>query len=654
MSTPRDEGEYVLDVDASLFGAGACLQQWQDGQLKVIAYASRTFNKSERSYCVTRREIAALVFGLKRFKQYLLGVKFTCRTDHSALVYYRKTPEPIGQQCRYLDFIAQFDMDLQYRPGSKHANADCLSRLRPCEINNGEPCRQCNRQVTGHHGDLLECVRRVHTRADRRRKDKNIAMASVDDFPPLPSDPGHSTTATLGFTNRTDKTGLLYKTAPEALRMGVAEWSSEFLAAEQKSDPDIGPIYNHFVSKLARPEWSIIQSGSPMTRALWSQWNSLVMRNDVLYRIFYSCNGTMEHLQIVLPISLKVPFLEIIHADTAGHLKFRKCLDHVQRRAWWLTYRRDVKLFIQCCPACISYHRGIVPRQGRLHSMVIGAPGLRWVIDLTGPFCMSNGQKYIFTAIDPFTKYAIATPIRNKEARTVARAFFENVLLKWGLCDEVLSDLGKEFESEILQELLKFLGVVKLHSTSYKPSTQGVIEVWHKVLNSLLSKVVSETQRDWSKYVSYVVFCYNATEHSSTGFCPHFLMTGQLPRWNIDFLLGDNSHKETSVPEYVDQTLRRLEWAYIETRKQLTRAAESASTWYNRRVKPADFKVGDNVRVYNPRRFKGRTPKWQNFYKDSAVIVKCLNDVTMVVNSKNWRQPKIVHVDKLKKVQSFQ
>jgi hypothetical protein len=61
--------------------------------------------------------------------------------------------------------------------------------------------------------------------------------------------------------------------------------------------------------------------------------------------------------------------------------------------------------------------------------MIIGSPVLRWVIDLTGPFCMSNGHKYIFTAIDPFTKYAVAVPIPNKEAHTVARVFFEQVML---------------------------------------------------------------------------------------------------------------------------------------------------------------------------------------------------------------------------------
>ena len=76
LSLPQDKGDYVLDVDASLVGAGAVLQQFQDGQLRVIEYASRTFNRAERNYCVTRREMAALVFGRHHFRQYLLGRRF--------------------------------------------------------------------------------------------------------------------------------------------------------------------------------------------------------------------------------------------------------------------------------------------------------------------------------------------------------------------------------------------------------------------------------------------------------------------------------------------------------------------------------------------------------------------------------------------------
>ena len=66
----------------------------------VIAYASRTLSKPERNYEVTRWELLAIVYGLKTYKQYLLGRHFVIRTDHAALQWLRRTPEPMAQLAR--------------------------------------------------------------------------------------------------------------------------------------------------------------------------------------------------------------------------------------------------------------------------------------------------------------------------------------------------------------------------------------------------------------------------------------------------------------------------------------------------------------------------------------------------------------------------
>jgi hypothetical protein len=70
----------------------------------------------------------AVIFGLKHFRQYLLGRRFTLRTDHAALTYLLKTPEPVGQQARWLNLISEFNMDIVHRPGVSHQNGDAMSR----------------------------------------------------------------------------------------------------------------------------------------------------------------------------------------------------------------------------------------------------------------------------------------------------------------------------------------------------------------------------------------------------------------------------------------------------------------------------------------------------------------------------------------------
>ena len=83
--SPRDGGGYILDTDASDYALGAVLQQRQDGKVVVIAYASHGLDAAERSYCTTRKELLAIIYGLRKFRHYLLGQPFELRTDHAAL-----------------------------------------------------------------------------------------------------------------------------------------------------------------------------------------------------------------------------------------------------------------------------------------------------------------------------------------------------------------------------------------------------------------------------------------------------------------------------------------------------------------------------------------------------------------------------------------
>jgi len=145
---PRDEGKYVLDTDASDTALGAVLQQEQDGQLCVIGYASRVLTNAERRYCITRKELLGVVYGLKKYRQHLLGREIDVRTDHAALTFLKNTPEPIGQQSRWLDLRAEYVIEIQHRPGHVHSNSDALSR-RPCERGGGKECPQCLRTIAG-------------------------------------------------------------------------------------------------------------------------------------------------------------------------------------------------------------------------------------------------------------------------------------------------------------------------------------------------------------------------------------------------------------------------------------------------------------------------------------------------------------------------
>jgi hypothetical protein len=135
LAYPDHSGRFVLDTDASAYGIGAVLSQEQGGQEKVIAFASRTLSRSEKNYCVTRRELLAVVYFVKYFRPYLYGSCFTIRTDHGSLRWLINFRNPEGQVARWIQVLGEYDYQIIHRPGKSHQNADSLSR---------RPCKQCN------------------------------------------------------------------------------------------------------------------------------------------------------------------------------------------------------------------------------------------------------------------------------------------------------------------------------------------------------------------------------------------------------------------------------------------------------------------------------------------------------------------------------
>ena len=138
LALPDWSQQFIIDTDASDTGIGAVLSQRQsDGTEHVIGYASRLLTKCERNYCVTRKELLAVVSFLRHFRQYLLGAAFTLRTDHGALTWLQQFKEPEGQLARWVEKLQEYNFTIIHRPGRKHSNADSMSRY---------PCRQCGRE----------------------------------------------------------------------------------------------------------------------------------------------------------------------------------------------------------------------------------------------------------------------------------------------------------------------------------------------------------------------------------------------------------------------------------------------------------------------------------------------------------------------------
>ena len=109
---PKGNGKFILDSDASDFGIGGVLSQLQDGKEVVLAYGSRTMTSEELNYCVTRKELLAVVHHIQLFEPYLIDQQFEVRTDHAFLKYLHRFKAQNGQLARWLDFLQQFDFQI--------------------------------------------------------------------------------------------------------------------------------------------------------------------------------------------------------------------------------------------------------------------------------------------------------------------------------------------------------------------------------------------------------------------------------------------------------------------------------------------------------------------------------------------------------------
>ncbi|GFW44473.1 retrovirus-related Pol polyprotein from transposon 412 [Trichonephila clavipes] len=140
---PQPDKPFILDTDASNESVGAVLSQEIDGQERVVAYWSKCLSKPERNYCVTRKELLAIVKAIEHFHHYLYGQKFLLRTDHASLTWLMNFRNTEGQVARWIQRLNEYYFDIRHRKGSSHGNADALSR-RPCPEN----CRHCSRVET--------------------------------------------------------------------------------------------------------------------------------------------------------------------------------------------------------------------------------------------------------------------------------------------------------------------------------------------------------------------------------------------------------------------------------------------------------------------------------------------------------------------------
>lgn len=520
---------FVLYTDASNLGLGAVLAQQQEGAERVIAYASRSLHPAERNdanYSTFKLELLALKWAVsEKFKDYLWGAKVTVITDNNPLVHLQTAKLGAVEQ-RWVAQLANYDLQIQYRPGREHTNADVLSRLQETE---GPRDRADPDAVSREEGYMVGAV---------------------------------------------DAPGSRPEAVPENW-----EWDPRRWAERQAQDRDICQV-REWVKQGRRPTPAERVAQTDAGRRLLGQWDRLELQEGVLRRKICDPKLGEEVRQIVVPAD-QVTALVTAYHDQSGHQGQERTVSLLRRFFYWPGLEASVHGLIQACPRCLLFK---TRREARAPMVPIHAKAPLHIMAMDFLTLGRPQDRYqnILVITDLFTKYAWAVPTLDQTANTTATTLWRVVFQTFGCPEFLHSDQGANFESRVIRELCQLYGCTKTHTTSYHPQGNGGCERFNQTLLGLLGTLDQRQQSDWVSALPNLLQAYNNSIHSTMGYAPTYLMFGRHVRMPIDLVLGVAAGREEgNVTEWVGRHHQRLHYAYEQVSRKIQTTGERNKRLYD-------------------------------------------------------------------------
>ena len=257
-------------------------------------------------------------------------------------------------------------------------------------------------------------------------------------------------------------------------------WSSIEISANQIKDKTIGIIKVKLQEGDERPNWAQVSSGTAALKTLWRQWDRLEIKGDLLYRKFNSDKGVIY--QLVTPVEKQNEVIKYHHdIATSGHLGVEKTLNRIRQAFYWPGMTESVKRYCRKCDVCAAMKLSRESNKAPLGQYHVGEPMERVMMDILGPLpATKNGNRYILVISDWFTKWTESVAISDMETKTVARAFIDNFLCRYGAPLQIYSDQGRCFESKLMIDLCQMLGIEKIHASPMRPQANGLVEIFNR------------------------------------------------------------------------------------------------------------------------------------------------------------------------------
>ena len=338
---PNFEREFILETDASLRGLGAVLSQVdEEGKTHVIAYVSWTLRPSEKSmhnYSSAKLELLALKWAVtEKFRDYLLGLKFTVYTDNNPLEYIQ-TSKLCASRIHWLSKLALFDFNIIYRSGKSNQAADASSQHPEpnCKLeSDNDSDDDSDDPVLLSYATISDIIKLVlgDNKIPFTIKKKAHAASNL-----LEGEKSPEFHAIPDLTAQTSAVSVFDQVPPASM------------AEAQLKDSVLGLVIQ-YICKRVKPKGSVI--AKIRCKAAWKyllQFDRPVLKQGVLHRIYIS--NDVETHQLVLPLEYHKTVLHMLH-DNYGHQGLDRTLALVRERFYWSSMNHDATEYVTNCHWC--------------------------------------------------------------------------------------------------------------------------------------------------------------------------------------------------------------------------------------------------------------------------------------------------------------
>ncbi|GFY03056.1 retrovirus-related Pol polyprotein from transposon 412 [Trichonephila clavipes] len=324
--------------------------------------------------------------------------------------------------------------------------------------------------------------------------------------------------------------------------------SDESVRKDQLADPEIKLTMEFKESSDEKPSWQDIVPFHPTTKRYCALWNSLHLRNGVLYRKWESDDGKTFRWQLILPkISVSAVLKELHGSPAGGHFGVMKTLQKVRDRFYCNNVLSDVEKCCRICDPCASRKGPRKCTRGRLQLYNVGAPFERIAFDILGPLPRSSdGNNNIMVVMDYFTKWPEAYHIPDQEASTVAEVLVQHWISRFRVPLQLHSDQGRNFDSAVCKRLCEILAINKTRTTALHPQSDGMVE--------------------------------RSAVHETIGYSPFQMHFGRDLRLPADLLLSRPPNAPLAPEEYIEKLQARMEKVHHLTRERIGMASEKKKT----------------------------------------------------------------------------